>query len=78
MIEIRTELKVYKVELQCEKCDEGTMISTGEYQAVSPLRYFHKCSNKQCDNQIVIPGGKKYPVLEYKEVGDHDYTFVED
>ena len=63
-MEKRTEVKTYKVELVCESCNEGTMVSCSGVTLMSnPPQHPHKCT--ACGEGIHITG-TTYPYMEYK------------
>lgn len=64
MNEIRTEVKTFRVSLQCEKCKEGNMIciKPGVVEGVPQSK--HQCDNDECQAVQWIPGAP-YPRIEY-------------
>ncbi len=62
---IRTEVRVYRIELPCEEKDcNGTMEScAGMVLTTYPAQYPHKCT--KCGTEIHI-SGVKYPYIEHK------------
>ena len=63
--EIRTEVKVYRVEKPCA-CGKGVLEATGLTQPMNPPNYFHECT--ACNHGEWVRGGKRYPIIEYGEV----------
>ncbi len=65
--EILTEVKTFKVELKCEKCNAGTMESCKSMVENSdPLLYIHKCTNPACDAELQLPN-PPYPTYRRVE-----------
>lgn len=64
-METRTEIKVFRVELKCDKCKKGTMICTDPNKVAEGDRRKHQCSNDDCQVILWIPG-KVYPRTEYE------------
>lgn len=64
--EYPTEVKSYRINLQCPKCTLGSLISTNNYLASHPPQYIHECD--ECGYTKGILGGKKYPYIDYKEI----------
>lgn len=61
-MEIRTELKVFKVERRCPKCNVGKLESDGRKAYLTmPMKYKHECT--KCD--YVEMFDKIYPCTEY-------------
>jgi hypothetical protein len=46
--EIKKEVKTYKVEMCCDKCDSGKMLPTGRSFLTHPMQYQHACD--KCEN----------------------------
>lgn len=46
-METKIEVKSYKVDYNCPKCETGFLRSTGMALTTYPMQYPHKCSN--CD-----------------------------
>ena len=63
-MEIKTEVKVFLVEKQCEVCKKGTMNSTpkGTRWKTDPLEINHKFNN--CDNTEYYTKQYPYQILE--------------
>jgi hypothetical protein len=57
-MEIKTEVKTYRVEMQCDKCNDGRMEYTGIGMSLDPAIYQHRCN--KCDYMICYTN-KKYP-----------------
>ena len=63
-MEKRTEVKIIRVELVCERCHEGTMeLCDGIVSASNPPPYRHRCT--KCNHANIITG-KTYPYMEYE------------
>jgi hypothetical protein len=62
---IKTEVKVFKVEKQCEKCNIGTLELTGNSYTVGKTHIEHKCTN--CEDRIFLIH-EKYPTIIYEKV----------
>lgn len=60
-MEKKSEVKCYKIELECEKCNKN-MFFTGQTLLSHPPKYVHYCKN--CE--IKVNKDKKYPYIEYK------------
>lgn len=54
-MEIKTEVKTYRVEMQCDKCVQGVMLHTNPYMGEQNIE--HKCSN--CG--VIAFYNKQYP-----------------
>ena len=65
-MEIRNEVKVFKIDRPCEKCKEGNMIFTGESWSMGSRKsYGHKCDKCEFSDTNEI---KKYPIIEYQTI----------
>lgn len=64
MSEIYKDVKTIKVYMQCNVCEEGSMIPTGSVRMSSPPQYEHRCSH--CDE--VACYHVRYPEIRYVEV----------
>jgi len=62
MGEIRKELKVFSVDLECVKCGKGVMIAQVPVNPANGIP--HDCS--ACKTRIVLKD-KQYPCVEYKD-----------
>lgn len=60
-MEIETEVKTYRVELQCDECGDK-MESTGTALYTSPPQYPHKCKSCGCIRNI---RAKEYPYMKH-------------
>ena len=58
-MEIKTEVKTYRVSYQCDKCGKGEMLQIGRFLMSDPPKFEHKCN--KCGG-IQIFTGKQYPV----------------
>ena len=63
MAEKYSELRVYQVDLMCDKCDNEPMVSDGLMLPTSPPKYLHRCC--KCGSEAVL--FELYPVLRYKK-----------
>lgn len=69
MAEIRKEMKVYQVDMQCPECGEGFMRSNGFTLLTNPPHYQHTCDKCGfCEAYLV-----QYPTITY--VAAKDSTF---
>ena len=66
MAEIKTEVKVYKIEYVCDECKDGFLLPTGRELLSYPPQYPHKCSNPLCNRQITFR--QRYPRTVYEDV----------
>lgn len=60
-METRVEVKTFKVQYRCPKCESGHL----EYIGTKGVRYVHKCNNKECNHHEDLQD-KKYPYIEYE------------
>jgi hypothetical protein len=65
-MEIKTEIKVFRVELKCDTCKKGTMICINPDKVAEGDRRKHQCSNDECQ-EIRWITGKIYPRTEYED-----------
>jgi len=65
--EIRTELKVYWVELLCPECKKGKLVHQGEEYVYGDTENSHYCNNYDCYYHTTL-GNYSYPHKEYIEV----------
>jgi len=66
MAEIKTEVKVYKIDYVCDECKDGFLLPTGVMLPTCPAQYPHKCSNSLCNRQITFRN--QYPRIVYDDV----------
>lgn len=64
MEEIRTEVKTFRVSLQCDTCKEGNMICIKPGVVDGAPTSKHQCDNDDCQAIKWIPGAP-YPRIEY-------------
>lgn len=57
------EVKVFQVNMECDKCKKGSMKVTGETILTYPPQYEHKCDC--CGNIVCYP--ICYPRIVYKD-----------
>lgn len=63
-MEIKNEVKVFKIDKSCDKCMDGNMIFTGESWTMGVKKsYGHKCDKCGFFDSYEI---KKYPIIEYE------------
>ncbi len=65
-MEIKKEVKSYRVDYICDKCKVGKMVPSGMCLTSYPAQYPHFCDDRMC-------GASKnfyetYPVMKYEEV----------
>lgn len=60
MAEIRQQVKVFQVKMQCEKCNTGEMIC--ETRIGIPIEHQHECNKCYAIKMFK----KKYPCVEYE------------
>ena len=66
--EVHTPVKLFYVQLRCDKCGEGWLESDGTGVEIDKICYFrHICS--ACGDKVMIPGGAYYPHFECREIG---------
>lgn len=69
---LRVRVRTYRVTLQCDnpglgyRC-WGEMQATEEALMSRPPMYLHRCN--ACGYEAAVPGGKKYPTVDYEEKG---------
>lgn len=63
MGEIKKEVSVYKIDMECDNCKGGIMLPTGECYTTYPLKYQHSCN--KCDNKENY--FKIYPFIQYED-----------
>jgi len=62
-METRTEVKLFKVDYKCPRCDKGHLRHTGKVLMSSPAKYPHECNNPDCDYAETFTG-ISYPYNE--------------
>lgn len=62
---IRTEVKTYRVDRMCDKCDKGLMIATGTGITRSRSSWEHKCN--RCGHTEMYED-LYYPKIEYVDI----------
>ena len=60
----REEVRVFRIERQCDQCSGGKMIFSGQSFGNHDTSYSHKCNNCGYDNLYK----DKYPILEYENI----------
>jgi hypothetical protein len=63
-MEIKTEVKTYRVEMQCDRCKEGKMVPTRQVYLCSPPKYPHKCNS--CE--FLATYSKNYPYVSHEPI----------
>lgn len=63
-MESRTEVRVFKIDKSCDKCNQGMMIFNGSTFTTFHTVYDHRCN--QCGHLETYK--KKYPVIEYERI----------
>lgn len=68
-MEIKTGLKVFQIDLQCDVCGIGKMIFNQQLEPFTYTQgahnlYRHFCDNPNCSNVQSLP--KMYPTIEYE------------
>lgn len=67
-MEVKTEVRPYKVEKLCEVCQKGKMLPTGSVFTMNPPLYQHRCDGPKCGHTSSY--NKAYPVIEYHAVNE--------
>ncbi len=62
-MEIKTEAKTYAIDMRCERCNVGDMISNGLAFTSDPPKYPHKCN--KCGEMQTF--SKTYPRFEARK-----------
>lgn len=62
MSEFKREVKTYRVDYRCPKCNDGCMEPTG----LAHEQYEHMCNNIQCQNTEWL--ARVYPAIEYHTI----------
>ena len=65
MKELKTEVRVFRVDAHCDKCG-GRMVATGIALMSHPAQYIHVCG--VCGHEENTHDGSKYPKLVYYDV----------
>lgn len=65
-METRSEIKTFKVEYKCPKCETGYMLQGGVVWDSFPPSYEHSCDNTECEFSTML--GKRYPYIEYDKI----------
>ena len=60
-METRTEVRTFKVQYKCPKCEQGHL----EFIGTRWVFNIHKCDNKECGHHEKF-SDKKYPFIEYE------------
>ena len=63
-MEIKAEVKTYKVDYLCDECKVGYMRPTGRAFPTHPMKFQHKCTN--CENTKTFL--EAYPVTRYENI----------
>jgi hypothetical protein len=66
MIEVKVEVKAFRVTALCSKCEKGSLEFNGASQAKIPALYHHTCTNKKCGHLEWLQ--TRYPTIRYEEV----------
>lgn len=66
MIEIKVEVKAFRVYALCSECNEGNMEFNGKTMAQVPALYHHTCANPKCNCHEWLKD--RYPTIRYEEV----------
>ncbi len=66
MIEVKVEVKAYRVTALCSECGEGNMEFNGKTMAKIPASYHHTCANPKCNYQEWLQD--RYPTICHEEV----------
>ena len=64
-MEIKIEVKTFKVILECDECKDGIMIYNGIVLTSNPPQFPHICN--KCGEKKNIRG-KKYPYIKTEEI----------
>jgi len=59
-MEIKTEVKTFRIDFKCPKCDTGYLKHVGAVLTSNPPQYPHTCNNPECDYAETFMG-KSYP-----------------
>ena len=68
MPEKRTEVKVYKVRMMCDRCKQGEMKQTPMMYPLFPGQYEHQCDCCGYRTSYSI----QYPTIAYEEVAEEE------
>jgi len=66
-MEIRTEVKTFRIDYLCPKCKTGHLRHSGTVLTINPPEYPHNCNNIKCDYAENF-SGKSYPYIITEDV----------
>ena len=64
MAEKRTQVKVYRVRMICDRCKQGEMVPTGMAFTSLPAQFEHKCNC--CGHRTTY--NVTYPTIVYEDI----------
>lgn len=67
---IKTEIKTFKIELECDFCKQGYMVSTGRAFTNTKSYNIHRCSH--CEKELEVID-RTYPQIVYEKIKPKDY-----
>ena len=65
----RQEVRVYRINKECDHCKTGNLISTGKSFTTNVTSFEHKCSNPEC-KEFTILVNEVYPKLVHEPNGE--------
>ncbi len=63
-MEIKQEVRSFRITMKCDKCGEGEVLPTGAVYYTAPAQYGHQCN--KCEATFILP--KKYPYLSVEPI----------
>lgn len=69
-MEIKTEVKTFKIQKQCPSCKTGFLIANGSVFPMSSPIFSHNCDS--CN--LVFTFSKAYPYFEYEPIKNDSTT----
>jgi len=71
----KQEVKTFRIDKKCSKCDIGNMIATGSRYTTNGTYVQHKCDN--CNHECSYIN-QSYPIYNHEKIGEITILVIDD